>query len=165
MSPSLTAALAGPDCLLEHAVYENPRTADGTLVGGYELAFRPDPYGSSTQEVFTLSLVDKWSFEGEIVWPNGITRPYAYISHPCVESPHSTCKDGEVWDIYRGEAYGLRVDAGGRITTQYPFGPEPAPPTILLPNLSAQVSGALRHFIEGFRAPDDLFYLVGCTEE
>jgi hypothetical protein len=135
-------------------------------MGGYELIFRPDEYGAATVEAFTLSLPGYISFKGEVGSSLGISRQYAYIPHPCLGEPEwsAKCEEDKALDaIYHGEPYGLRVNSKGRITPEHLYGPDPAPPTILLPNLSAKMFSALRHFIPDFRAPSDMFYFRGCA--
>jgi hypothetical protein len=84
------SASSGPECLLERAIYENPSWWAGqspaTDWTGYELHFRPDEYGSATRDVFTLSLRDHISLEGQIVWSLGMSRPYASIIWPTVRT-------------------------------------------------------------------------------
>jgi hypothetical protein len=184
------SASSGPECLLERAVYENPSWWAGQSPAkdwaGYELHFRPDEYGSATRDVFTLSLPDNISLEGQIVWSLGMSRPYASIMYPTVRTaPDSVtcrfvstsgrqlpltpwaaeiCQRVEGGTLYRNEIYGLRVDSEGRLTTQDPFGPHAAPPTLLLPNLGAQMYRSLNTITEDFRSPGDLFHFKACSQ-
>jgi hypothetical protein len=151
-SPVGPAAFAA--CPMELAVYR-----DRDAVAGID--FRPAGEGATVTNSFRMHVGDAAVFDGFVMWTDGVSRPYAMLTHNCPEGD-VTGEEIAACTLWEGIVYA--VDATGAVSL-LPREGEPAPQRLLFPDLARLMQSSPAYAVAGLSVlPFDAFELSGCQE-
>ncbi|TKT82817.1 hypothetical protein [Aquamicrobium sp. LC103] len=155
ISAALTVAFASSAfaaCPIELAVYGEPEI-------GASVEFRPAEAAAVTN-AFRMILPKDLVADGVVMWSEGVARPNGMLMHECPEGD-VTGAEIEACTAWQGVIYA--VDEQGDVAL-LPGQGEPAPKTLIFPDLAygLRYAAVIGENLE--KMPWDVFTLKGCQE-